>query len=98
MDATLKREEASFLADWRSVFAGVAGDAIRTVARRLGLDYAGIDCARLADGRVLLFETNANMLVHLNDPADVYPYKHQHVPRIFEAIAAMVQRRAFGAG
>jgi Tfp pilus assembly protein PilF/glutathione synthase/RimK-type ligase-like ATP-grasp enzyme len=95
MDATLKREEESFLADYRSVFAGEAGDAIRIVAQRLGLDYAGIDCARLADGRVLLFETNANMLVHLNDPADVYPYKHQYVPRIFEAIAAMVKRRAF---
>ena len=95
MDADLKREEEAFLADYRAVFPGVLGDAVETVARRIGLDYAGIDCALTEDGRVLLFETNANMLVHLNDPIEAYPYKHRYVPRIFDAMAALVKRRAF---
>lgn len=89
----MKREEAAFLADWRSVFAGPLADTARAIARRLDLDYGGMDCSLLPDGRIVLFEANANMLVHLNDSAERFPYKHQHVPRIFEAMAAFVQRR-----
>jgi Tfp pilus assembly protein PilF/glutathione synthase/RimK-type ligase-like ATP-grasp enzyme len=96
MDATLKREEEAFLTNYRAVFPGMLGDALQTVAHRVGLDYAGIDCALTQDGRVLLFETNANMLVHLNDAPDAYPYKHRFVPRIFDAMADLVKRRAFG--
>jgi hypothetical protein len=41
----------------------------------------------------VLFEANANMLVHLDDPPDRFPYKHRHVPRIFEAMTDLVRRR-----
>ena len=91
--ADFRAEEEAFLADWRSAFRGAAGDAVADVARKLGLDYGGLDCGFTPDGRVLVFEANASMLVHLHDPADIFPYKHAHVPRIFAAIADMVGRR-----
>jgi hypothetical protein len=86
-------EEAAFLADWRSVFRGASATAVEMVAKRLDLDYGGIDCSLTADGRVLLFETNASMLVHLDDSVETFPYKHRAVPRIFAAIDRMVARR-----
>jgi Flp pilus assembly protein TadD len=91
-EAWMKREEAAFLADYRSVFSGVLGDAVREIARRIDLDYAGLDCGVTRDGRVLFFEANANMWVHLNDTEAAYPYKHRYVPRIFDAMAEMVAR------
>lgn len=89
----MRREEENFLADYRSVFPGALGEAVREVARRLDLDYAGMDCGLTADGRVLLFEANASMLVHLDDPRDDFPYKYEYVPRIFDAVSRMVARR-----
>ncbi len=91
-EAWMKQEEADFLADYRSVFSGVRGDAVREIARRVDLDYAGLDCGLTPDGRVLFFEANANMWVHLNDTEAAYPYKHRYVPRIFDAMADMVAR------
>ena len=92
----MKREEEAFLADYRSIFPGELGEAIRTVARRLDLDYAGMDCGLMPDGRLVLFEANANMLVHLYESRESYPYKHAYVPRIFEAAARMIEHRRGG--
>ena len=86
------REEEAFLNDWRRVF-GPAGHVIDEVARRLDLDYGGLDCAMLGDGRVLFFEANASMLVHLDDSEDEFAYKHRAVPPIREAVTAMVMAR-----
>ncbi len=92
-EAAWKRaEEERFLADPAAQLGARAMTAIGAVAQRLGLDFAGIDCALLPDGRVLLFEANATMNVHLNDPPDLFPYKQRYVPRIFAAFAAMLER------
>ncbi|HUI95958.1 MAG TPA: tetratricopeptide repeat protein [Xanthobacteraceae bacterium] len=89
----MKQEEEEFLADWRSVFSPAAAAAVTEVARRLDLDYAGMDCAILPDGRVLLFEANATMLVHLKESRAEFAYKHAYVPRIIEAMTALVNQR-----
>jgi Tfp pilus assembly protein PilF len=86
-------EEERFLTDWRGVVGARAAAAVNAVARRLDLDYGGIDCALLPDGRVLLFEANACMLLHLDEPAQVFPYKHQAVPPIREAFTRLVKER-----
>ncbi len=65
----MRGEEDAFLADHRSVFDTTAQAALAAVAARLDLDFAGIDCAVLQDGRVLLFEANATMLVHVTGAA-----------------------------
>ncbi|HZZ32806.1 MAG TPA: tetratricopeptide repeat protein [Phenylobacterium sp.] len=87
-------EEERFLADWRSVFGPQAAAAVDEIARRLDLDYGGIDCALTADGRLLLFEANACLLLHLDEPIDASPVKHHYVPPIRDAFTRLVRARA----
>ena len=95
MSAPWKRdEEQRFLADPSGVLGQEAMAALLTIGQRLDLDFAGIDFAVLPDGRLLVFEANATMLVHLNDSVADFPYKHACVPRIFEAMDAMLDRHA----
>ena len=88
-----KAEEERFLLDWPSVFGPQGEAAVRQVARNLDLDYGGMDCSILPDGRVLFFEANACMLLHLDDAQEEFPYKHQAVPRIRDAITQMILAR-----
>jgi tetratricopeptide (TPR) repeat protein len=91
--ADWKEEEEAFLVDYRAVFSGALVHAIQAVANRLDLDFAGLDCAITTDGRVLIFEANATMLVQLDDSSESFPYKQKYVPRIFEAIDRLVGTR-----
>jgi hypothetical protein len=91
--AWMRDEEARFLADLSNAFSPRAVAALRTIAARCGLDYAGLDCAIDQEGRVLVFEIDAAMLVHLWDPVELYPYKHQYVPRILQAVERLVMER-----
>ncbi len=86
-----KREEEDFLTGWRRVFGPKAAAAVEQVAQRMDLDYGGMDCSILPNGEVLLFEANASMLVHLDDAEANFPYKHQAVPRIRDAVTHMVR-------
>ena len=87
-------EEARFLADVESVFDGPRAEVLAELAARVGLDYFGIDCGVMPDGRVVLFEIDVAMIVHLGDPVERYPYKHQYVPRIYDALERMIKARA----
>ncbi|MEJ0067727.1 MAG: hypothetical protein WDO24_02160 [Pseudomonadota bacterium] len=91
--AWMRDEEARFMADLSSVFSGPAAAALATIAARCGLDYVGMDCAIDVDGNVLVFEIDAAMLVHMWDPIEIYPYKHEYVPRIFRAVDRLVADR-----
>ncbi|MBS0269668.1 MAG: hypothetical protein JSS54_11895 [Proteobacteria bacterium] len=88
-----KQEEERFLANWRLVFGDLAASAVEEAARRLDLDYCGMDCALTGDGRILLFEANACMLIHLDEPAAAFPYKHRYVPIIRDAFSHLVLDR-----
>ncbi len=92
-----KAEEERFLDDWRGRFGAGAAAAADEIARRLDLDYGGMDCALTEDGRLLLFEANASILLHLDEPAAAFPYKHRHVPPIREAFSQLLMSRARGA-
>jgi tetratricopeptide (TPR) repeat protein len=94
--AWMRAEEETFLRDYTQPFPGILAETIREIGRRLDLDYGGIDCALTPDGRVLLFEANATMLVHLADRHADFAYKTPYVNRIFDAMAAMVGRRIAG--
>jgi tetratricopeptide (TPR) repeat protein len=89
----MRAEEERFLADLSNVFTGRALAALHAIGARCGVDYAGIDCALDAEGRVLVFEIDAAMLVHLWDPIEIYPYKHRYVPRILRALDQLIERR-----
>jgi tetratricopeptide (TPR) repeat protein len=90
LSASKKREEELFLTDYTKVFTGIAAGALQAVGQAMDLDYAGIDCALMPDGRVLLFEANPAMLVHLMDSPIDFPYKHRAVPKIRNAMSDML--------
>jgi len=88
----MQAEERAFLQDPHAACGLAVFDALRAIERSIGLNYAGVDCAVDAQGRVLVFEVNASMLVHLNN--DRLPYKREPVRRIKEAFARMLKRKA----
>ena len=86
------REESQFLEQPEAVLGKTGMRAIREIGRRLGLDYAGIDFTLLPDGRVLVFEANATMLVHPEtDPK--LAYKNPFVTRILDAFETLLSDR-----
>jgi hypothetical protein len=87
----MRDEEARFIADLGSVFGGPLADALAEVAAALPLEYFGIDCTIARDGRLLLFEADAAMLVHGSDPPDLYPYKRAGFERIQTALNALLE-------
>jgi hypothetical protein len=92
--AWMRDEEAAFLGDLGRVFDGPRATALREIAAAIALDYFGIDCAIVPDGRVLLFEADAAMLVHGTDPRDLYPYKQAAFGRINAALTGFLERAA----
>lgn len=93
-NAWMREEEARVLTDLGSAFGPRLQQALRDVAAALQLDYFGIDCAIEGDGRLLVFEADPAMVVHVSDPVEIYPYKHEYVPRIFRALERMLDARA----
>jgi tetratricopeptide (TPR) repeat protein len=94
MTDRMQQEEVAFLSDFRSVFRGESGGVLYEIARRLDLDYAGMDCSILPDGRVLMFEANATMLVHLRESSEC---KLAHIKRIVHAMTDLIRGRNPGA-
>lgn len=92
-NAWMRDEEATFLKDALVVFDGPRAETLDAIAKAVGLEYFGIDCAIDRDGEVLVFEADPAMLVHVSDPIATYPYKHEYVPRIFRAVERMIDRR-----
>lgn len=87
-------EEERFLADPAAFLGETAMAAIAEIGRRLDLDYCGLDFSVLADGRVLVFEANATMLVHPEDADGSQRYRNPAVERIIGAFQALLARRA----
>jgi hypothetical protein len=65
---------------------------LRAIRDTIGLDYWGIDCGLDREGRIVVFEANATMLVHTQ--FQKFPYKRTAVARIKRAFDAMLERRA----
>lgn len=91
--AARRAEELRFLADPGSALGERAMAAIGEIARRLDLDYAGVDFSVLPDGRVLVFEANATMLAHPESDA-AFAYKNPYVERITGAFQALIDSLA----
>jgi tetratricopeptide (TPR) repeat protein len=85
-------EERRFLADPASVLGERGMAAIESIGKRLDLDYGGVDFSILPDGRVLVFEANATMLVHPEKEAGPLDFKNPFVQRILDAFEALLAR------
>ncbi|MFB9984367.1 RimK family alpha-L-glutamate ligase [Mesorhizobium kowhaii] len=87
-------EEALWMANFDSDFAVRHERAFDALHRRLGLDYFAIDCAELADGRLLVFEADVAMIVHSIDWESIFPYKKSAMRKLFAAFENALVRRA----
>ena len=88
-----RAEEARFLDDPSGFLGEAAMIAIGEIGRRLDLDYCGLDFSVLPDGRVLVFEANATMLVHPEEDGPL-SYRNPAVMRIIDAFQALLGRYA----
>ena len=86
-------EERRFLQDSGAALGRRASAAVAAIGRRLDMDYGGIDFAVLHDGRVLVFEANATMLVHRERNNGPLAHKNPHVQRIVDAFEQFLVRR-----
>jgi len=86
-------EEQRFLDDSSAVLGESAMQVLREIGQRLNLDFCGIDFSMLEDGRILLFEANATMLVHLEQFHPALAFKNPYVQRILDAFECMLQSR-----
>ena len=88
----MRKEEERYLQDIGSVFSATQQDALRAMAKATELDYGGIDCGVDRDGRIVVFEANASMLVH-DEKTEDFAYKNSYIANIKRAFDAMVSRR-----
>jgi len=88
----MQQEEAAFLSDPGGVFNASHYRTLHAIRKCIGLDFFGIDCALDRDGKLLVFEVNASMLVHEHNEA--FPYKDPYVRAIKLAFEAMLRQRA----
>jgi hypothetical protein len=92
--AWMQDEEERFLRAPEQVFGTAHYAALRVIRDRIGLDYFGIDCGLDLDGDLVVFEVNASMLVHDQNPE--FPYKDPYIRRIKVAFDGMLARFARG--
>lgn len=88
-DAARRAEERHFLTDPEAVLGPIATRALEAIGRRLALDYGGIDFSVLPDGRLVVFEANAPMLVH-PERETMFLYRNTSVERIRSAFARLL--------
>jgi hypothetical protein len=86
--------ESEAMACFDTTFAARHREAFAALHQRLPFDYYSIDCSELSDGRLLMFEADTAAIIHLMDGEDMFPYKHSHMRRVFDAFDDMLRRRA----
>ena len=87
-------EERRFLEDPQAALGKTAYEAIAAAGRRLDLEFAGVDFSLTSDGRALLFEANATMLVHTERADGPLAHKNASTERILQAFWTMLESAA----
>ena len=91
-DESLRERERTFLENMSAVLGPRAMRALDEVARKMNLDYAGIDFALDRNGDIVVFEANAAMTV-IPPESDVrYEYRLAPTKRILDAMANLTAR------
>ena len=96
-NAARRAEEELFIANFDSDFSVRHKVAFNAIAQLSGLEYLPFDCGETRDGKLLVFETGTNMIVHSMDPADLFPYKQPQMEKVFDAFQEMLKKAARGA-
>jgi glutathione synthase/RimK-type ligase-like ATP-grasp enzyme len=82
-------EERRFLQNPVASLGRAAWDALGAIGTRLALDYCGIDFT-LDDGRILVFEANATMIIHKEPEDGPLAHKNRYVDAIVAAFERLV--------
>jgi hypothetical protein len=85
-----RAEEERFFATFDDDFARRHEDALQWIARKLELEYVGVDCGETSDGELLIFEVDSGMTVHAMDPPGIFPYKAPQMATVFRAFREML--------
>jgi hypothetical protein len=89
-----RSEEARFLEDMPSALGETAMAALQRIKEALGLDYAGVDFAIGADGKLLLFEANATMVIAPPGQDERWAYRRAAIGKVLDAVTAMITARS----
>ena len=89
-----RAEEEQFMSAFDEGFAHRHGAVLAEMVGRFGLEYVGIDCAELPDGRLIVFEGDISLVVHDMDPPNLYPYKSAPTQKLFAAFYDMLKRKS----
>jgi glutathione synthase/RimK-type ligase-like ATP-grasp enzyme len=92
--ASRRAAEADWMQDFDHDFAARHARAFAALYRMVGLDYFGMDCAELPDGRLLIFELDVAMIVHDMDDAAVFPYKKPVMHKLFAGFLGALEAAA----
>ncbi|MYM27993.1 RimK family alpha-L-glutamate ligase [Duganella sp. CY15W] len=87
-----RAEEAESMQQFDTGFAKRHAEALADIQRRLQLPYLGIDCAETPDGRLLIFEVDNAMIVHVMDDEQLYPYKQPAMRKVFDAFRSLLDQ------
>jgi glutathione synthase/RimK-type ligase-like ATP-grasp enzyme len=93
-NAAYREEERGFLEAMPAVLGPAALATLERIRAALGLDYGGVDFALDAEGRIVVFETNATMVILAPDSGEHWTYRRKPIQRAIEATRAMLTRRA----
>jgi len=85
-------EEKAFLQNCEAVLGPDGMRAIQSIGRKMDLEYCGIDFSVMADKRILVFEANPTMLIHLEDISGPLKHKNEYVFRIQHDCEEMLKR------
>lgn len=92
-NADHRAEDARFLDDMPAVLGPRAMKALRRIRETLGLEYAGIDFGLSPDGKIVLYEANATMVVNPPEKDARWDYRRPAVQRVLDAIRELLMRR-----
>jgi hypothetical protein len=81
-----RQEELSFLADPLQHLGADIHAALLEIGRRVDLDYFGLDFGIDQDGKLLMFECNATMLIDLPQ-SHLLAYRQPFVKKIRDAMS-----------
>jgi hypothetical protein len=92
--AAKRAVEQAWMENFDTDFAVRHKTSFAALHRHIGLDYFGIDCAELPDGRLLVFELDVAMVVHNMDDPAIYPYKQVAMRKLFDGFVDAVCGKA----
>jgi len=89
-----RAEDERFLTDMPGALGTDAVATLGKIANTIGLDYAGIDFGLATDGRIVVFESNATMVIVQPDEDARWDYRKAPVQRVIDAVRTMLLDRA----